>query len=99
MGKMKDISIELEEAGLDPSDNSNIQGYVDDTHHFGEDVLKESYPHRFDTELLKLELQGKYVKRYSYSGRLVKCHLHYDVIDCHTREVDNTYQHIKKTKE
>lgn len=40
MGKMKDISIELEEAGLDPFDNSNLQGYVDDTHHFGEEIIK-----------------------------------------------------------
>lgn len=36
---MKDISIELEEAGLDPFDNSNLQGYVDDTHHFGEEII------------------------------------------------------------
>lgn len=39
MGKMKEISIELEEAGLDPFDNSNLQGYVDDTHHFGEEII------------------------------------------------------------
>lgn len=182
MGKMKDISIELEEAGLDPFDNSNLQGYVDDTHHFGEDVLKvvdyntrdinvaaqfinnpiicsnanqndnllnigqtelqESYPYRFGIDLasgpdltnpviwLKADQNGTLEKlksmtgpfhvngdkhssihinltapegwwvskRYSYSGRLAKGRLHYDVIDRHTREVVNTYRQIKKAK-
>jgi len=208
MGKMKDISIELEEAGLDPLDNSNLNRYVDDTHHFGEDVLKggfvtinEQYG-AYGTESVKLELHSAYGKhelnakfnetfqkfideryeqkvssklvfvdgdqlshfgidrrhmivngrqmgksfmrqqlgralrngtlekfkamsgpfhvdgnkhssihinltapeglwfgkRYSYSGRLAKGRLHYDVIDHHTREVVTTYRQIKKAK-
>lgn len=236
MGKMKDISIELEEAGLDPFDNSNLQGYVDDTHHFGEDVLTGGFDAPLSkcvivnppvtineqygaygtesdvgTDLDDFELWTKYIigrepkpwekavithnrnnpvicpnadqngtleklkamtgpsrvrkpnyfgidlasgpdltslgsvtenadgslnfdmesgclfsrhmivngrqmgksfmfqqigralrpitgKRYSYSGRLAKGRLHYDVIDCHTREVVNTYRQIKKAK-
>lgn len=181
MGKMKDTSIELEDAGLDPSDNSNLQGYVDDTHHFGEDVLKLELQgtygkHESDvgtdqndgllnigqTDLTILGLATKnddgslnfdiesgglfsrhtivngrqmgksnerhkalmsigpfhvdgnkhnfihvnltapdglwFNKRYSYSGRLAKGRLHYDVIDSHTREVVNTYRQIKKAK-
>lgn len=127
---MKDISIELEEAGLDPFDNSNLQGYVDDTHHFGEDVLTGGFDapldkcvilnpsviqnddgglfsrhmivngnkHNFIHMNLKAP-EGLWVsKRYSYSGRLAKGRLHYDVIDRHTREVVNTYRQVKKAK-
>lgn len=196
---MKDISIELEEAGLDPFDNSNLNRYFGDTHHFGEEIIKspvninEQYG-AYGTESVKLELQGTNVQldakfnekfqkivderyeqkvssklvfvdgdqlnrfgidlasgpdltslglvtknddgslnldmesgglfsrhtivngrqvgksfmrqqlgralhqRYRYSCRLAEGHLHYDVIDRHTREVVNTYRQIKKAK-
>lgn len=70
MGKMKDISIELEEAGLDPLDNSNLDRYVDDTHHFGEDVLRDLYP------IVALSQQDHQLKHFDMeSGGLFSRHM------------------------